>query len=260
MEIGVLKLGCWNVNSLKVRLDQVLTWLESAKVDVIALQETKLIDENFPVEVFIEKGFHVAYSGQKTYNGVAIISRYPISEIQKDIPDLNDPERRIIAATIEGIRLINLYVPNGMALSSDKYVYKLMWLEKVISFTKAQLNSYEKVAVVGDFNIAPEDIDVHEPSLWQDGILVSDKERKAFFEFLSLGLKDSFRTLSKDIQKFSWWDYRAASFRRGRGLRIDHILLNDALINKCVEADIDIDPRRDERPSDHAPVWVMLNN
>ena len=134
-----------------------------------------------------------------------------------------------------------------------------MWLEKVISFTKAQLNDYEKVAVVGDFNIAPEDIDVHEPSLWQDGILVSDKERKAFFEFLSLGLKDSFRTLSKDTQKFSWWDYRAASFRRGRGLRIDHILLNDALMNKCIESDIDIEPRRDERPSDHAPVWVTLD-
>ena len=254
----MLKLATWNVNSLKVRLEQVLQWFESSLTDVLALQETKLTDENFPAHIFLERGLHVVFSGQKTYNGVAIISKHPISDVVTDIPDLIDPQRRIVAATIAGIRLINLYVPNGAAVGSDKYEYKLMWLEKVITFTKQQLNHYPYVAVVGDFNIAPEDRDVHDPDIWNGCVLVSPQERQAFFELVSLGLNDSFRNFPQDDKLFSWWDYRAAAFRRTRGLRIDHILLNDALNAQCLQSCIDVEPRRVERPSDHTPVWVTL--
>jgi exodeoxyribonuclease-3 len=255
----VFKLASWNVNSLKIRLDQVLEWLDSSQVDVLALQETKLIDENFPVQAFKERGFHIVFSGQKTYNGVAIISKHPIEDVVMDVPDLIDPQRRVLVATIAGVRLINLYVPNGAMVDSDKYQYKLMWLEKVTSFIKQQLVEHAHVAVVGDFNIAPEDKDVHSPEEWKDSVLVSPLERKAFGELMSLGLKDSFRHFNKDEQEFSWWDYRAAAFRRNRGLRIDHILLSEALNAQCLESRIDKEPRRAERPSDHTPVWVALD-
>lgn len=254
----MLKLASWNVNSLKIRLDQVLQWLDSSHMDILALQETKLIDENFPAQVFQECGFHAVFSGQKTYNGVAIISKYPISEVVTDIPDLTDPQRRILVATIAGIRVINLYIPNGAAVGSEKYEYKLMWLAKVTAFIEQQLSQYPLVAVVGDFNIAPEDRDVHAPLEWKDCVLVSPEERQAFSALVALGLNDSFRQFTQDEQHFSWWDYRAAAFRRNRGLRIDHILLNNALTSQCLESRIDIEPRRAERPSDHTPVWVTL--
>jgi exodeoxyribonuclease-3 len=256
----VLKLASWNVNSLKVRLEQVLQWLDSTQVDILALQETKVIDEQFPAQIFQERGFHVAFSGQKTYNGVAIISKHPIQDVVTDIPELIDPQRRILAATIAGIRLINLYIPNGAAVGTDKYEYKLMWLEKVIAFIKQQLSSYPQLSVVGDFNIAPEDRDVHSPEEWSGCVLVSPQERQAFASCIALGLKDSFRNFEQDDQLFSWWDYRGGSFRRNRGLRIDHILLSEALTAKCIESGIDVEPRRAERPSDHAPVWVTLND
>jgi exodeoxyribonuclease-3 len=255
----VLKLASWNVNSLKIRLEQVLAWLDSTQVDILALQETKLIDENFPAQLFQERGFHVVFSGQKTYNGVAIISKYPIEDVVTDIPLLVDPQRRILAATIAGIRLINLYIPNGAAVGTDKYEYKLMWLEKVTAFIKQQLSVYPKLSVVGDFNIAPDDRDVHSPEEWSGCVLVSPQERQAFASFLALGLNDSFRNFEQDAELFSWWDYRAAAFRRNRGLRIDHILLSEELNTKCIESCIDVEPRRSERPSDHAPVWVTLN-
>lgn len=255
----MFKLASWNVNSLKIRLGQVLEWLDSSQVDVLALQETKLIDESFPVQAFKERGFHIVFSGQKTYNGVAIISKHPIEDVVMDVPDLVDPQRRVLVATIAGIRLINLYVPNGAMVDSDKYQYKLMWLEKVTSFIKQQLIEHAHVAVVGDFNIAPEDKDVHSPEEWKDSVLVSPLERQAFGELISLGLKDSFRHFNKDEQEFSWWDYRAAAFRRNRGLRIDHILLSEALNAQCLESRIDKEPRRAERPSDHTPVWVALD-
>ena len=257
-EQSVLKLASWNVNSLKVRLEQVLEWLQTFNVDILALQETKLVDESFPLDVFHEKGLHVAFSGQKTYNGVAVVSRYPLSDVITDIPELADPQRRILAVTVAGIRLVNLYVPNGAAVESDKYEYKLMWLEKITAFIRQQLNKYPYVAVVGDFNIAPEDRDVHAPEEWDGCVLVSPQERQAFSELVSLGLNDSFRNFIQDEKLFSWWDYRAAAFRRNRGLRIDHILLNDALNAQCLESCIDAEPRRAERPSDHAPVWVSL--
>jgi exodeoxyribonuclease-3 len=258
-ESGVLKLASWNVNSLKIRLDQVLEWMETSQMDVLALQETKLLDENFPASAFIEKGYHVVYSGQKTYNGVAIISRHPITDVITDIADLEDPQRRILAVTVAGIRLIDLYVPNGSELTSDKYQYKLNWLQKVTAFIQQQMSVYPRVAVVGDFNIAPEDSDVHDPAEWVGCVLVSPPEREAFAALLQLGLHDSFRNFEQQEKSFSWWDYRAAGFRRNRGLRIDHVLLNHELNALCRTSNIDIEPRKVERPSDHAPVWVELD-
>ena len=254
----MFKLASWNVNSLKVRLDQVLEWLESSQVDVLAMQETKLLDENFPAAAFIDRGYHVVFSGQKTYNGVAIVSRHPLTEVITDIPGLEDPQRRILAATVAGIRLLNLYVPNGAELISDKYQYKLNWLEKVTVFIQQQLILYPQLAVVGDFNIAPEDRDVHDPAEWVGCVLVSPPERQAFINLLSLGLHDSFRNFEQEEKIFSWWDYRAAGFRRNRGLRIDHILLSDQLNVSCRQSRVDKEPRKVERPSDHAPVWVEV--
>jgi len=254
----VLKLASWNVNSLKIRLEQVLQWLETTQVDMLALQETKLTDEQFPAQIFQERGFHVVFSGQKTYNGVAIVSKHPIQDVVTDIPELVDPQRRILAVTTAGIRLINLYVPNGAAVGTDKYEYKLNWLVKVTAFIKQQLSDHSNLAVVGDFNIAPDDRDVHSPEEWVGSVLVSPEERQAFAALIALGLNDSFRNFNQDTGCFSWWDYRAASFRRKRGLRIDHVLLNDTLNAKCMESCIDIEPRRAERPSDHAPVWVSI--
>ena len=255
----MVKIASWNVNSLKVRLDQVLEWLESSQVDVLALQETKMVDEKFPAEAFTQRGYQVVYSGQKTYNGVAVISRYPLTDVQMEIPLLDDPQRRILAVTVLGIRLINLYVPNGADLMSDKYSYKLDWFQKVTSFIKQQLSHNPKMVVLGDFNIAPEDKDVHDPAEWEGSILVSPAERLAFTNMLCLGLHDSFRQFEQEDKLFSWWDYRAAGFRRNRGLRIDLVLLSDVLRDLCRESKIDKEPRKAERPSDHAPVWVELD-
>ncbi|KTC88249.1 hypothetical protein Ldro_0843 [Legionella drozanskii LLAP-1] len=257
--IGVLRLASWNVNSLKIRLEHVLTWLDSSAIDILAMQETKLIDENFPKEVFIERGYYIVYAGQKSYNGMAIISRYPIEDVLTDIPDFDDTQRRILVATIAGIRLINLYVPNGSELNSEKYFYKLKWLENVSAYIKQQLVLYPKVAVVGDFNIAPDDRDVHDPAIWQDCLFVSPPERQEFNGLITMGLVDSFRHFPQEEKLFSWWDYRAGAFRRNMGLRIDHLLLSKELIEVCKQSQIDKEPRKWERPSDHAPVWVELD-
>ena len=254
----MIKLATWNVNSLKVRLEQVLLWLEESQIDILALQETKVVDGDFPQEAFESRGFHVAFSGQKTYNGVAIISRYPLTEILTDISGWVDPQRRILAATTAGIRLLNLYVPNGAAVGSDKYEYKLAWLRHVTAFLREQLAIYPDFAAVGDWNIAPEDQDVHDPQKWEGCVLVSPKEREAFQAILQTGLHDSIRCIHKDTNLFSWWDYRAGGFRRNHGLRIDHILLSDSLNALCDAAGVDVEPRRSERPSDHAPAWVSL--
>ena len=255
----MFKLASWNVNSLAVRLDQVLVWMKTSETDVLALQETKLVDERFPRVVFEEQGYHVCFSGQKTYNGVAIISRMPLNDVVMDIPAFVDPQRRVLAASVDGVRLINLYVPNGFEPGSEKYDYKLAWLNHVTAFIKQQLQMYQKVAVVGDFNIAPTDCDVHDPKAWEGCVLVSVPERQAFTQLLELGLKDSFREALPEKQMFSWWDYRAAGFRRNRGMRIDHILLSKVLSQDCIDVGIDTEPRRSERPSDHAPVWALLN-
>lgn len=254
----MFKLASWNVNSLKVRLDQVLTFMDESKIDVLGLQETKVIDEQFPIQAFTERGYFVVFSGQKTYNGVAIVSRKPLTDVVMGVPDFEDPQRRIIAATIGDLRLINLYVPNGAQPATDKYYYKLNWLSQVTAWIKEELKRYPNLAVVGDFNIAPTDLDVHDPQSWVGGVLVSPSEREAFSALLELGLKDSFRARFPEKQVFSWWDYRAAGFRRNHGCRIDHILMSDTLNASCIDVGIEIEPRCSERPSDHAPVWGLL--
>ena len=248
-----MKIATWNVNSLKVRLDQVLQWLDENKPDVLALQETKSTDDNFPVTAINEAGYQVVYSGQKTYNGVAIISKQEGSDITTDFPSLADPQRRILGATINDIRILNLYVPNGSSVDSDKYQYKLNWLSHLIEYVKEQLSTYKKLVILGDFNIAPADIDVHDPELWRDSVLCSPAERAKLQDLLALGLVDVYRQLNTDAE-YSWWDYRQAAFRRNMGLRIDLILANKALAATSTRVVIDKLARKWERPSDHAPV------
>ena len=249
-----MKIATWNVNSLKVRLPHVLDWLAASNADVLCLQETKLTDDNFPVDDISAAGYQVAYSGQKTYNGVAIISKQEPVDIVTDVPGLDDPQRRILAATIGDVRVLDLYVVNGQEVGSDKYKHKLFWLEKVTNYIASQLKEHEKFVVVGDFNIAPADEDVHDPEEWHERILCSTPEREALQKMLALGLSDTFRLFDQDEASFSWWDYRAAAFRRNRGLRIDLILASEALGKACTACYIDKEPRRLERPSDHTPV------
>ncbi len=249
-----MKIASWNVNSLRVRLPQVLEWLEDNPVDVLALQETKMVDEDFPAEEIQQAGYQVQYSGQKTYNGVAVLSKQEGSDIVKDIKSLDDPQRRILAVTIEDVRVLNLYVVNGKEVGSDKYEYKLDWLKKVTAFIKKDLKKYPNYVVLGDFNIAPEDADIHDPEAWQGKILCSDKERAALQAITDLGFVDSFRLFDQEKNTFSWWDYRAAGFRRNLGLRIDLILASTALEASCSLSVVDKAPRSNERPSDHAPV------
>lgn len=250
-----MKIATWNVNSLRVRLPQVLQWLESEQPDLLALQETKLTDDQFPETDLLAAGYHAAFSGQKTYNGVAVLSRnHPVTDIVTDIPGLDDPQRRVLAATYGDVRLIDLYVPNGESVESDKYQYKLGWLEKLHAWLKSELEKHDKLVVVGDFNIAPRDEDVHDPAAWQGSVLCSEPERAAFRRLLDLGLCDSFLRFEQPEKSFSWWDYRMNAFRRNLGLRIDHILASPALCAACTGCRIDKVPRGWERPSDHAPV------
>lgn len=251
-------IATWNVNSLKVRLDHVLSWLAENQPDVLALQETKLPDEVFPAAALAAAGYNVIFSGQKTYNGVAILSKQVASDIVTDIPDLNDPQRRILVATINGIRVINLYVPNGEAIDSPKYQYKLSWLTTVRAYVQQQLQAFPYTVVLGDFNIAPEEQDVYDPAAWQDKVLFSVSEREALQQLLALGLTDSFRLFPQPEKSYSWWDYRMVAFRRNLGLRIDHILLSSPLAAVCKSCIIDKNPRKWERPSDHAPVLLSL--
>lgn len=253
------KIATWNVNSLRVRLPHLFDWIKQAEPDVIALQETKLEDKNFPLTEIQQAGYQVVYSGQKTYNGVAILSRMPITDVITDVPDLEDHQRRILVATVNNIRVINLYVPNGAAVDTEKYFYKLDWLAKLTDFIKQQLQQYPQVVVLGDFNIAPEDRDVHDPIAWEGHVLVSERERTALQKMLTLPLHDSFRLFSQEAGQYSWWDYRMGAFRRNHGLRIDHILLSEALVKKCTDCVIDKTPRAWERPSDHTPVIISLN-
>lgn len=258
MNETTLKLASWNVNSLKVRLPQLLQWLSATEPDVIGLQETKLTDDNFPADEIDAAGYHVAFTGQKTYNGVAVLSRKqtvgPATDIVMDLPDLQDPQRRVLGATIGELRFLNLYVPNGSEVGSDKYEYKLGWLDKCIAYIEAQLRDHERFAVVGDFNIAPENEDVHDPEGWTGQVLFSGPERQAFQRLLALGLTDTFRQFPQEPATFSWWDYRMGAFRRNRGVRIDHILVSVALQERCTSSRIDREPRTWQRPSDHAPV------
>jgi exodeoxyribonuclease-3 len=253
-----MKLATWNVNSLKVRLGHLLDWLARNQPDVVCVQETKLEDVKFPRADLESAGYHSAYSGQKTYNGVAILARAPLEAVAAGIPGFGDEQKRVLSATVSGARIVCAYVPNGQSVESDKYRYKLDWLAAFERWLGAELKAHSRLAVLGDYNIAPEDRDVHDPQLWQGQVLCSEPEREAFERLLGLGLKDSFRLFDQPERSFSWWDYRMNAFRRKMGLRIDHILLSDALAARCTGCTIDLEPRRLERPSDHAPVVAEL--
>jgi exodeoxyribonuclease-3 len=254
-----MKIATWNVNSLRVRLPQVLDWLAAEQPDVLALQETKTVDADFPAAALAAAGYQAVFSGQKTYNGVAVLSKTAAAGVLTDPPNLDDPQRRILACTVGDVRVVDVYVPNGSEVGSDKYAYKLDWLAKMQAFLREELARHPQLVVLGDFNIAPDDRDVHDVEAWRDKILCSTAERAAWQGWLDLGLSDAFRLFAQDEKSFSWWDYRAAGFRRNLGLRIDHILLSAALRERCQACRIDKTPRALERPSDHAPVvaeWV----
>jgi exodeoxyribonuclease-3 len=253
-----MKIATWNVNSLKVRLPHLLQWLNDNPVDVLCLQETKLTDEKFPVAEINSAGYQVAFSGQKTYNGVAILSKHPMADVVKNNPRFEDEQQRIIAATIEGMRIICAYVPNGQTVDSDKYMYKLTWLASLREWLGEELAQHEELAILGDYNIAPDDRDVHDPAAWVGAVHVSDKERAALAALVDLGLVDSFRQFEQPEKTYSWWDYRQLAFRRNAGLRIDHILLSPKLAQRCSACIIDRAPRKWEQPSDHVPVIATL--
>jgi exodeoxyribonuclease-3 len=253
-----VKLASWNVNSLKVRLPHLLDWLAEARPDVVCLQELKLEDANFPDAEIEAAGYHAAFSGQKTYNGVALLAREPITDVAYGNPHFPDEQKRLVAGTIGDVRVICAYMPNGQAVGSDKYDYKLRWLDALAEWLGEEIAAYPQLALCGDYNIAPDDRDVHDPKAWAGQILCSEPERAAFQRLLGLGLEDSFRIFEQPEKTFSWWDYRMLGFQKNLGLRIDHILLTRPLAEHCSAAGIDRAPRKRERPSDHAPVWATL--
>ena len=253
-----MKIASWNVNSLKVRLPHLITWLEEQQPDVLCLQELKLEDHNFPVAEIAALGYQAVFSGQKTYNGVALLSRHPIDQVCVGNPHFPDEQKRLIAGTVNGTRIICAYMPNGQAIGSDKYEYKLRWLDGLIAWVGDELRTHDQLALCGDYNIAPDDRDVHDPKSWAGQILCSEPERNAFQRLIRLGMADSFRLFEQAEKTFSWWDYRMLGFQKNKGLRIDHILLSNVLASRCTAAGIDRAPRKLERPSDHAPVWATL--
>jgi len=252
----MIKIATWNVNSIRARLPHLTKWLGDAQPDVLLLQETKVEDKDFPLTAFETQHYHLVYTGQKSYNGMAIVSRYPFTELETQFTNHTDAARRMMAVTVNGIRIVNVYVPNGEAVGSEKFAYKLEWLHHLQQYLQGQIKKYPYVLVAGDFNVAPEGLDVYDPSEYHDCVLVSEPEREAFRSIIALGFNDSFRQFQKESGQFSWWDYRAAAFRRNRGLRIDHILINAALAACCRSCDIDKEPRGWERPSDHTPVFA----
>lgn len=259
-----MKIASWNVNSLKVRLPQVLTWLESSQVDVLGLQETKLTDENFPLEPIEEAGYKAVYYGQKTYNGVALLAR---NEAPADVwTGLSDGQARVITGTVQGVRVICAYVVNGQNLGTDKYHFKMRWLDELRERVASELQQHKQLVLLGDFNIAPREQDTWDPAKWEGNILCSDAEREKLTALLELGLSDPWprfdhgdESAEDNKQRFTWWDYRAAGFRRNLGLRIDHCLITPALDARCSDCRVDLEPRRWERPSDHAPVVLTLD-
>lgn len=255
-----MKIATWNVNSLKVRLPHLLDWLAASRADVVCLQETKTEDAKFPRAEIEAAGYQVAYAGQKTYNGVAIVSRFPLQDVQSGIPGFEDEQKRVLAATVDGMRVLCVYIPNGQSLDSDKYLYKLRWLNALNAWLRDELARHPGLVLLGDYNIAPEDRDVHDPAAWVGNVLVSEPEREQFRALLGLGLVDAFRLFEQPEKSFSWWDYRAAGFRRNLGLRIDHILLSPELAARCTAVEIDKAPRKLERPSDHTPVLATLSS
>jgi len=255
-----MKIATWNVNSIKVRLPQVLQWLLDNPVDVLCLQETKMTDDKFPLAAIEAAGYQAVFSGQKTYNGVAILSKLPMTDVVKNNPRFTDEQQRIIGATIDGVRVICAYVPNGQEVGSDKYSYKLQWLDALRDWITDEEKSHDLLALAGDFNIAPDDRDVYDPVAWQGNILVSEPERAAFKQLQDIGLKDAFRLFDQPDKTYSWWDYRQLGFQKNRGLRIDHILLSEKLAQRCTACTIDRTPRKWQQPSDHAPVVANIKD
>jgi len=251
-----MRIATWNVNSLKVRLPHVLDWLETTQTDVLCLQETKQQDSDFPQTELQQAGYHVVFCGQKTYNGVAILSKSQPVDVQYGIPDFADEQKRVIAATIDGVRIICVYIPNGQSVDSDKYQYKLSWLAALREWLKDEMQNHPKLALLGDYNIAPQDCDVCDLQAWEGSVLVSQPERTALHALEQLGLRDSFRLFEQPEKSFSWWDYRMMAFRRNMGMRIDHIFISAAL--ECGACRIDKTPRKLERPSDHTPVVAEI--
>jgi exodeoxyribonuclease-3 len=255
-----MKIATWNVNSLKVRLPHVLDWLAREQPDALCLQETKTEDKGFPFAAIEAAGYRAIHNGQKTYNGVAILARAEMAEVVRDLPGFDDPQKRLIAATVGEVRLVCAYMPNGQEVGAEKYAYKLNWLAALTDWLREELRRYPRLALLGDFNIAPDDRDVHDPAAWQGRILCSEPERAAFRALAGLGLTDAFRIFEQPEKSFSWWDYRMMAFRRNIGLRIDHILLSPELAGRCRACCIDRAPRKLERPSDHAPVLAELDD
>ena len=254
-----MKIASWNVNSLNVRMPHLEQWLGQSAPDIVALQETKLDDARFPDDALVAAGYRSVFAGQKTYNGVAILSRESVRDVQVGIPGYEDEQKRVIAATVGELRIVNLYVVNGQDVGTDKYSYKLRWLEAVHDWLAEELHKHPRMIVLGDFNIAPDELDVHDPVLWNEAhILTSTAERAALHRLYGLGLHDVYRALNPEARDFSWWDYRQGAFRRNLGLRIDLTLVSEALRPHCMASGIDREPRTWDRPSDHAPAWVEL--
>jgi exodeoxyribonuclease-3 len=257
-----VQLATWNVNSLKVRLPHLLDWLGQHQVDIVCLQETKLTDDKFPVAELQAAGYRSHFSGQKTYNGVAVLLREasmpPSADVQVGIPGFEDDHKRVLAVSVGELRVVCLYVPNGQTVGSDKYAYKLRWLAALHDWIRAELAARPQLALLGDFNIAPEDRDVHDPAAWKDQVLFSEPEKQALRDLVALGFADSFRLFEQPERSYTWWDYRMLAFRRKMGLRIDHILLSSPLAARCTACTVDIEPRKREPPSDHAPVIATL--
>lgn len=250
-----MRIGTWNVNSLRVRLPHLLSFLATGPVDVLGLQEIKCLDEQVPREALEAAGWQVVSNGQKSYNGVAILSRLPLSDVSRDIPGFEDEQKRVMAATVEGVRVICVYVVNGQSVGSDKYAYKLRWLAALREYVRQEMLAHARLAVVGDYNIAPGPEDTHDPAVWEGNILCSEPERGHFRDLLALGLADCLAVQRPAAgTRFTWWDYRQAAFRRDMGLRIDHVLATPALVAELRECHIHLEPRRLEKPSDHAPV------
>jgi len=253
-----LKLATWNVNSLAVRLPQLLDWLAANQPDVVVLQETKLVDDKFPQAEIEAAGWRVQRFGQKTYNGVALLSRDDAGEVVKNIPGFADEQARVIAGTVAGVRTIGAYFPNGQAPDSDKFVYKMRWMEALRDWVRAELATHPQLVLMGDFNVAPEDRDVYDPVAWAGQIHCTPEERTHFQGLIGLGLTDAFRLFEQPPKSWSWWDYRNLAFRKNQGLRIDHILVSEALKGRVSVCTIDKMPRKNERPSDHAPVVIEI--
>ena len=254
-----MKIASWNVNGIRARLDHVSQWLQTNQPDVLALQETKVMDEMFPLDVFKPLGYQASIYGQKSYNGVAFLTKKSPTGLTKGIEGFTDDQTRVIAGIFSGVLIINVYVPNGQSVGSEKFDYKMRWLNHFYIHLQTLLKTHQKIVILGDFNIAPDDMDVHDPELWKDKVLCSENERRWLNKILGLGFSDSFRLFEQQEGLYSWWDYRAAAYRRKMGMRIDLVLVSEALKTGCAKSYIDEGPRGQDRPSDHTPAVIELN-